>query len=174
MEYKIGQIIFFNWNGFYSKAVGAYNLKKYKEIGWTHVGIITQVDKDMVVIHEALGKGFISSYYEKWWLDDKIKNKIILIKEVREPLNDVFDNAEKYRDIKYGWRDIFGIIFRYVFGFELFPMSGPNRLICSEAVVRILYDSSDKKIDFEKEYAIPFDFITPMDIYLSKFLKEVK
>jgi len=45
---------------------------------------------------------------------------------------------------------------------------GAKNLICSEAVARILYDSSEKKIDFEKEFLIPYDLIEPMHLWRSK------
>ena len=56
-----------------------------------------------------------------------------------------------------------------MFKFKFLKVTGANRLICSEAVARILYDSSKKKINFQKEYDKPYDLVTPQDIFVSKF-----
>ena len=46
--------------------------------------------------------------------------------------------------------------------------TGTKQIICSEAVARILYDSSNKKINFEKEFDKRYDLISPIDLYYSK------
>ena len=47
---------------------------------------------------------------------------------------------------------------------------GIKYLHCSEAVSRVIYDSS-KETNFEKEYSVPFDCISPAHIFLSKQVK---
>ena len=53
-------------------------------------------------------------------------------------------------------------------------LSDDNKLICSEAVARILYDASEKDINFELEYCKNYNLITPMDIFESKYVKNIK
>lgn len=169
MKFKIGQIVFFRGNSFYSKLITSHNLIKYKEIGYSHVGIITEVKKDKVLIHEAISSGFVSSYYPKTWLNNKLDLDDIFIQFTFIKLTNVKKNAEKYLGKPYAWSDIFFIGLSFLFRFK-FSFTGANKLICSEAISRILYDSSNKKINLSDEYNTPYDLITPMDIYISKYL----
>lgn len=45
-----------------------------------------------------------------------------------------------------------------------------KHLFCSEAVARVLYDASNKQIVIREDW----EKITPMDLYLTKFLEGVK
>ena len=170
MRFKEGQIVFFKNDSIYSKIISFYNFSVYGERGFTHVGIITKVLKDNIQIHEALSKGFTKSYYSKLEMEALIDLGDLEIKSAGK-LNKVFENAEKYLGRPYAWFDIFGIILSFLFKFRGLRFTGANKLICSEAVARILYDSSNKTIDFVKEYDKHYGLITPMDIYKSKFLK---
>ena len=69
MEYKVGDLYFWNGDGFYSNAIKVYNKRKFKQSDVTHIGIISKVEKDRVLILEAVNKGFISSWYDKKWLN---------------------------------------------------------------------------------------------------------
>jgi hypothetical protein len=172
MEIKIGQIYFWNdEESFYGKAIRVYNLREFKRSDCTHVGIITDVTKDYIEIAEAVSKGFTISNYEKWWVENKTKEGKIKIGQTKLGLKNVREFAKKYEGIAYGWLDILGIGLHGLFGWKVLGLTGKNKIICSEAVVRILYDASDKKIDFEKEYKIKFDAITPEHIFLSKQVK---
>lgn len=180
MKYKIGQIIFFNYDSFYSKLIQYYNKKKFGEEGPTHIGIISKIKGDFVEIFEAVNKGFIKSDYEKWWLDERIRDKTISIGECKVVLENVEEVCKKYEGIKYGWLDIFGLAMGYLINWRIIGITGKNAIICSEAVSRILYDASNKKviIGYSKkedksnsEYPLKFDAITPMHIYKSKYIK---
>ena len=171
MKYKKDQIVFFNFKSFYGKFIEFYNKLNYGEKGYTHVGIITKVDKKYILIHEAAAKGFIKSWYPIEWINEKVKSKNLLIKPVNKKLLNVFKTAEKYLGRPYAWFDIFGIIISFLFGFKFLKLTGANKLICSEAVARILYDSSNKQINLSSEYNKPYDLISPMDIHNSKWLK---
>lgn len=184
MKYKQGQLIFFYWeDSFFSKMVQYYNKKKFGERGPTHIGIISKVKQDTVEIYEAVSKGFIKSDYEKWWLDARIVDGKVKVGECHTLLTNVEENCKKYDGIKYGWLDICGIVMGYLFNWNLIGSTGPNALICSEAVTRILYDSSNKKIIIgysdkedkpKSEYPLKFDAITPMHLFKSKYIKILK
>ena len=170
MKFKTGQIVFFKSNGLFGNLIGSYNLIKYGENLTTHVGIITEVKKNEVLIHEALSDGFVKNYYEKWWLENKIESEEVFIKSSKIKLVNVLKNSEKYLGKGYAWFDIFSIGLALILRFKI-NFTGANKLICSEAVSRILYDSSDKKINLEKEYDKPYDLITPQDIVYSEYIK---
>jgi len=171
MEFKKGQIIFFRWPSFYSKLITLYNLKKYGEKGFTHVGIITNVKKNEIQIHEAISKGFVRSDYPIKFIENKIKEGIIKVKESKIKLIYVEDYSNQYLGRPYAWYDIFGIFISTLLGFKFLKLTGTKKLICSEAVSRVLYDSSNKKLNLSKEYHKPYDYITPMDIFYSKQVK---
>lgn len=169
VDLKVGDVIFFRNNKIYNKLVQRYNLLKYGEIGFGHVGIITKVEKDNVIIHEALSNGFVKNPYEKWWINLKIEEGNIKIKSPNKKITNIYSNAENYLGRGYAWSDIFFILVSFITNFKI-SFSGSNRLICSEAVSRVLYDSSNKKINLSEEYSKKYDLIAPMDIYFSKYL----
>jgi len=168
MKFKTGNIVFFNWGGFYSSLIERHNKKEYGQKGYTHIGIITKIKKNEVQIHEALSRGFVKSWYPKSFLEDKKKEGKVEIKEINKTLKLVEENADQYLGNSYAWKDIISIIISSIFGFRLLRLTGADKLICSEAVARILYDASNKKINFAEEYDKPYDLITPMDIYYSE------
>lgn len=169
VKFKTGQLVFYRGKSFYARFINSYNLIKYGEKGFSHVGIITQVKNDHVVIHEALASGFVKNDCGKLWLENKIDSGDIEIKFPKKKLTHVLINAEKYLGVGYAWSDIFFIGLAFLIRFK-FQITGANRLICSEAVSRILYDSSNKKINLSEEYNTPYDLITPMDVYNSDYL----
>lgn len=167
MIFKPGQIYFWNSNkDLFGKAITYYNKKKFGASFTTHCGIITNVSEDAVTIWEATEKGFKPSIYEKWWLETRIAEGKVFIGETKERIKD-FVIKEDYLNIGYGWLDILAIGASFLFGYKIIGITGKNRLICSEAVCRVLYDCS-KTIDFQKEYGIKFDAITPMHIFMSR------
>ena len=137
----------------------------------THTGIITKVDGDNIQIHEATNQGFVKNNYSAKWLDGRKEARVVAIGETDIKLVNVLKNAEKYEGIKYGWINIFmhaiSLLVKEIFGGKLKFTDGEKTLHCSEGVSRVLYDSSLKKIDFEKEYGVPFDVISPAHIFLS-------
>jgi len=171
MKFKIGMILNFAYDGnIFQKAIRWRNYLIYGEKGYSHTGIITDVKNDFIEISEALSQGFISSMYEKWWLEARIKDKTIAIGEATSRLIKVKKHAKKYIGNPYGWLDLWNILLVTLFKiksktFRFFK--GAKYLICSEAVARILYDASNKKINFEKEYKKDYDLIEPMDLYYS-------
>lgn len=170
MKYKTGQVVLFNnSNSIFTKLITFYNKTTYGFSKCTHTGIIAQVEKDRVLIFEPVDiqDGFESYWYEKNWLDEKKKEGKILFVKPNNYVKNIKQICEKYEGIKYGVLDIFSIALFWATGLKL-KTTGSKRLICSEAVVRVLYEASDKKIDFEKEFNKPYDLITPMDIFLSQ------
>ena len=170
MKLQVGDLYFWNGNNFYSNAIRIYNKRKFKQSDVTHIGIISKVEKDRVLIHEAVNKGFISSWYDKKWLNE---SENVRIGRINQKMNNVFENCEKYKNIGYGWLDIFGLVLSGLFGYKLLGITGKNKLICSEAVSRIIYDST-KSVNFAKEYNIVYDGVTPQHIFMSKDVKIIK
>jgi hypothetical protein len=176
MEFKVGQIMNSKGSGIFGRLIRWRNGLIYgKEYNWSHSAIITNVEKDRVLVHEAVSKGFVWSYYDKKSLREQIKKRNYNVGDVKIKLKDVKKNAQKYEGRGYGFLDIFNIILYWLFGSEAkFLFTGAQNLICSEAVARILYDSSEKKIDFEKEFLIPYDLIEPAHLAQSKYIKWIK
>jgi hypothetical protein len=173
MQIKVGDIYFINdKNSLFGRLITYYNNKIFKQSDVTHCGIVTKVESDRILIHEA-GKIFNSSWYEDWWLEARINEGKVKFTRSKTKLNKVFETAESYNHIGYGWLDIIGIGLHALFDWKVLGITGKNKLICSEAVVRILYDCSDKEINFEDEYGIKFDAISPQHIWLSKFMKKL-
>tara|TARA_R100000501_G_C2568461_1_gene76274 strand:+ start:143 stop:703 length:561 start_codon:yes stop_codon:yes gene_type:complete len=170
LKMKPGNIVLFNWENPLGTIIRWRNKIKYGESGWTHVGIITEDCGENVRIHEAVSKGFVSSQYPKYWLENKINKGVCLIGTPQQKLHNIKENADKYLGRDYSFTDLFNIMIYWISGKTLFKQTA-NHLICSEAVTRILYDASKKKIDFEKEYKIPYDLIEPMHIRNSQQVK---
>lgn len=170
MELKVGQVINSKGLSIYGILIGWRNRLIYgRGHNWTHSAIITKVKEDKILIHEALSRGFVAHWYDKIEIEKKIKKGFYVIGETKVKLKDVKKYAEKYRGIGYGFFDIAHIILYWIFGREAkFLFTGSQYLICSEAIARILYDASDKKVDFEKEFGIPYDLIEPMHLWQSK------
>lgn len=173
MKYKTGQAILFNHTGsIFTKLITAFNYLNYKQSKCTHAGIVAKIQKGRVLIYEPvnLKEGFLGYWYEEADLDAKLKEGKIIIASPNNYLTHVEKHCEKYAHTKYGILDILSIGLFWATGLKI-KTTGAKKLICSEAVVRILYDASNKKINFEKEYNKPYDLITPMDIYLSNQMK---
>ena len=190
MIFKQGNILNFGFKGnVFMKLIMIGNKIAYgKEAKWTHSAIIGEVGEipegpskgqKGCLVYEALGNGFVKNWYEVWWLIAQIKNGNIILGETVKPLSKVKENCEKYLGRPYSWTDILRIS-RYILtkGKSINTYDSDKELICSEAVARILYDSSNKKIVLgysqtkeESEFDKPFDLITPMDLAISKQIK---
>lgn len=169
MLLKVGQVLNSKGWGIYGKLIRWRNKRKWGEEGWGHTSIIVEVQKNHVVIAEALYNGFKLVKYEKYWLKQKIKEKFYVVGESRIYLRDVYATAEKYEGRGYGWFDILFILFGSRKG-----KTGANKLICSEAIARILYDCTKKRVDLEKEFGIDYDLIEPMHLWKSKQMRWFK
>ena len=168
MEFQRGQVVNFKWkDSAINKAVLIYNKIVYGEEGFTHSGIITDTRKNTVEICEAIKRGFIRSDYSKEWIENKIKEGIISVGTPKPKLTYVQYNALQYENLPYSYWDLINIFLIKVFGKSSINFSGPKQLICSEAVARVLYDSSNKKLNLAEEFNKAYDLITPMDLYVS-------
>lgn len=168
IQFKVGQSVLFDGKGFISSCIRFYNRINYHRRGWTHVGIITRIDGDYVLIHEALDEGFVCRYYKKSLLETKISDGKIKIKNPRYKLKNVKKCADNYLGRPYGYMDIAAIALSTILGFRLFGLTGTKQIICSEAVSRVYYDSTKKRMNISKEFRKSFDLITPTDIDMSK------
>lgn len=172
IKIKTGDIINFSWNSWHGSFIKLHNYIRYgysPQNKWTHSGIVVKTTKSDITVYEALKEGFVERVYKKETLNQWYEEKRIAVGTPNKPLITVKAYADKYLGAPYGWLDIFSIILYTLFGKLSFYIStGSKQLICSEAVARILYDSSQKKINFEKEFNKRYDLITPIDLYKSK------
>jgi hypothetical protein len=175
MEFKPGQILNFTWGGVFGNLIQIYNQREYNEKGPTHTGIISEVKEGSVIVYEANRTGFNKLEYGKGELQGYIYTKNLVVGESIIHLKNVKENCEKYEKTPYGIFDIVYIGLYTFIGKSAFKLStDAKKIICSEAVVRVLYDSSDGKIDFEKEYNKPFSFVAPIDLKFSKQIRWLK
>ena len=178
IQFKVGDVLNFSWNSWYGRIIKLYNYIEYgysKENKWTHSAIIGEIIGEDCIVYEALSKGFVKRTYSKSELNSYIKSGNLVIGRTKVKLTYVKKNCEKYIGIPYGWKDIFSIGLYLIFRKFSFTIStNTKQLICSEAVSRIIYDSSKKKIDFEKEFEKRYDLIAPIDLYHSKQIKWIK
>lgn len=156
-------IFFFNWNSFYGKIIQFKTGSK-----WVHVGIGYE-DDDSFIIYEAINKGLVKTVYSKDKIEELKKQGIVTSKTVDLPTTALKfkEICDKYEGTPYDWVSIFNIGFYFLFGKYILNFTGPRMLICSEFVARVLYEASNKEINFETEYNKPYDYIEPMDIYNS-------
>ena len=73
LEAKVGDVLFVENDGIFPACIKFYNLLNFKETGWTHTGIISEVRKNEVVVHEALAQGFVKSTYTKDYIQNRIE-----------------------------------------------------------------------------------------------------
>lgn len=125
---------------------------------YVHVGIVYKVKDDgNCVLAEALGKGFIKTYYK---INDIINNDKYLVLKSCSQLTNVQQCIDKYLGTSYGFLNLIRILIQRLFKITLID-DGNKHLICSEAVAKCLYDASGHKIDFCLEYEESYDYITP-------------
>lgn len=172
-----GTVLLVRPQSLYSKLIA----KSYKLVGitlpWTHVAIIgnTYVDEktniQYCVIYEAMGNGFRKRVKT---IDDMVRYYLygdFIPAKVKVPLDNLEDLCESYLGTPYGWQDILHIIVYRLTGSIVSSFSTKHqKMICSEAVVRILYSASNGAIDLETEYNKPADIITPVDIAKSMYI----
>ena len=170
MEYKKGDVVNFNWkDGFFSRLITLYNYLYYRESTATHSGIISRVTKDTIYLYESImseGTDFKEHAYERWWLDERVKDKTVTIRRPLSALNSVEETCKLYQNIRY---DIVSII---LMPFKL-VINSTEAMFCSEVVSRILYDCSNKKIDISSELGKSYEKITPMDLQKTEQLQSI-
>ena len=173
MKFEVGQILNSKGRGIFGRLIRWRNSFIYgRRHNWAHSAIISGVEKERILVYEAISKGFVATYYEEAWLRRKIDEGFFIVGETEIPLKDVKNNADNYLGRGYGFLDIVHITIFWIFGTKAkFLFTGAQNLICSEAVARIIYDASEKEINFEKEFEIPYDLIEPMHLFLSKQIK---
>jgi len=161
------KIIFFSWDNIFSKLIQLKSGSK-----WSHIGIAFE-NVDSYIVYEAINKGLVKSSYSKDFINAKVDEGIIAIKDVKviESKRQCIDTCDKYEGAPYDFLSIFNIGFYYLFGKYALNFKGAKSLICSEFVARVLYEVSDNYIDFTKEYNKDYDYIEPADIYRSKQLR---
>jgi hypothetical protein len=172
---KIGDILNFSWISKGDRLVKTHNYLMYgfsRKNKWTHSAIIGDMIGKDIIVYEALYEGFVKRVYSIEELNIYISNGNMTVGRTKKILTNVKENCEKYLGTPYGYTDIFSIILYTLFGKSSFKLStNTKKLICSEAVARIIYDSSGKKINFEKEFNKRYDLITPIDLYKSRYIR---
>ena len=184
------RVIFFSGNHLYARLIRFSNniayIRKYgfnrfftderrDEVKWNHIGLIADEDSDNYVIYEALNQGLVKNNHRKNVLKRRIEDQEVEIKSIYihgTDVEQVIKYCEKYKGNLYDWKSIFHIGLYTIFGnYGLHMSKGAKKLICSEFVARVLYEISDKKINFEEEFNKPYDYITPADLYQSRQIK---
>lgn len=178
IQFKIGDILNFSWNGWYGRIIKFHNYAMYgynPENRWTHTAIIGDIKGNDVIVYEALKDGFVTNIYSIELLNSWIKSGNMIVGRSKHKLTYVKKNCDKYLGTPYGKFDIISIGFYTIFrGFFPTIPTKTKQIICSEATARILYDSSKKKLNFEKEFDKRYDLLTPIDLYYSKQIKWFK
>ena len=175
--YKEGDVLLFKKEDGFSKLIQWYNILKYGHKGYSHAGIIGKVQGTDYLIYEALSQGFINeidghpNFYGEKGMQEMIDAGTLEIKRPNQILKDVQTYCDLYLGRGYAWIDIFAIGLSLI-GISI-KLTGAKKLICSEAVARVLEDCSIGKIDMEKEFNKSFDLITPQDLNNSKFLTSI-
>ncbi|MHA1690005.1 MAG: hypothetical protein ACTSU7_00075 [Candidatus Heimdallarchaeaceae archaeon] len=173
MVYEVGDIVFFNYNdGALNKIVQMYNVKEFREVGPTHVGIISYVDgyTGRIIIHEALNK-FKPVKYDAWWLNCRVADGTIVIQKPRYKLENVAEWCERHENTGYGWLTILMFLLKTLWKKDLIYSDGADSLICSEAVSICLTDCSNGKMNISKEFSLHDDLLSPMHVFKSKYTK---
>lgn len=154
---------------FISKAIAMFTGSSY-----THVGIISSIHKDYIMVAEALAEGFTLVKYPIEKVEYLLSNDMIYIKQAKISLDEkkVRQAIINYLGRPYGYLDLVMILISIISGRRIFKGTA-KKLICSEAVTRVLYDASEEKINFETEYEKAYSYITPDDIFMSKQLKSL-
>lgn len=167
---KVGDVVFFRKDSsFISRAVSFLTSSSF-----SHVGIIYRVEEEGIVVAEALASGFNLRWYNA---EDFMLNIIsgrFTLKRGKIDKKRAIASIENKIGRPYGFVDLLRIFVYKITGRRLGKESA-ERLICSEAVARVLF-ASNKRIDLRKEFNKPFGYITPDDLFMSKHLKmaEVK
>lgn len=167
-----GKIVLFSGNKLISWAIKLCTWSK-----WSHAGILIENDDGSVNVYEALKEGFVKSNYALEDLKSLIsKGDVeILVPVIKIKPQRLETSSKALLGEPYGYLDIFlilvDIISRMWKGRDLYVLDTNRQIICSEAVARVLYDASDKQIDFVREFKKPYSYITPKDLSLSEQLR---
>lgn len=168
MIFKQGQILNFaypNW------LFQLGNLIHYHKFGYVHSAIVGYVDKKGVYLYEALDKGIVGSYYEKWWLDAQIEKKICAVGTPIYDVTGIESFCEKHIGDKYDYMNIIDIAIYWLTGKVNVRRADDNTWICSEFVAEMLRQANSK-MDIVTELKLPSDdYISPMDLFNSSLLK---
>ena len=147
-------------------------IKKVTKSEFVHCGVVISVVGDNVWTAEAYYNGFVKRFYYKGELQAMINLGNIVMKRPKVPIKDMISHVEKYLGIEYGFFQLIVILIKRYTGVTIHK-NGLKKLICSEAVSRVLYDASGKKLDFQKEFEKGYDLITPADIGFSEQLRKI-
>ena len=166
---QTGDVVFFNKSSdIISRGISLFTKSQY-----THVGIVYEADFYTTTIAEALADGFQINTYQNSDIHNKLMKSKLVVKRPRLDINKklIKESIESKLGRPYGFKDIFRIAIYKIFGFK-FGGDDPDKLICSEAVARVLY-RTNSKINLSKEFNKPFDYISPGNIFHSKQLEFV-
>ena len=170
MKFKTGDVVNFNWEGgLFSKLIRYYNIFNYGESTATHSGIISKVTGSSVWIHEAIDgrkKEFGPYEYSIEWMMKSKEQGIITIRRPTVSVKKINEICMSYEDFQYDWISILLMPFTFF-------KATPNSVFCSEAVARILYDVSDKKLNIAEELEKDYEKISPMDLQITSQLKTI-
>lgn len=176
------------WDSFISKTI-----RYFDGSDWSHVGLVVEVSEKHILIFESNSNGTKYIEYTKEEIIRYIANNNMKFQMLKYPkdvdltTSNLKDVCNKYLNKSYGWLNyIFLIPLMFMKKMKMkvevwkilmnsdenpFPIKTFLKgFICSELLVRVLYDLSDKKINFERVTGKPFEITTPGDV--DEFLDE--
>jgi len=185
---KCGDVVCFRFNdskvtdgldALYFKLIRVGNYLTFGKDGWTnsinHVGIISGFETDSngdkcVTVYEALDKGVVHSPYPIWWINTKVDDGNIVILRPKLQVYTIDKYCKQYEGVPYDWASIIALFILITTKKRISILEkskGAHTQFCSEFVLRVLYDASNKQIDLEKEFNRDFDRLMPMHIFYS-------
>lgn len=159
---------------YHSKGILPWLIRKFTKSYWNHAGIVGENTEEGHVIYEAQASGLVKSVYPAEKLAKRLWDAEIDLLYPRYKVTDVKKHCENYLGIPYGIGSLFKIGWGILTKKTPEKSDGIKKMICSEFVARVLYDATNKRLNFEREYNKDYDFITPDDIWKSDQLADIK
>jgi hypothetical protein len=160
-KYQPGDLVLFSNNGLFDRLVKIFTRSQF-----SHAGIVLELREKYVIVGEAWGSGF-DIRKRKYSELNKCK-----LRRSKEALANVKENIIRYIGRPYDKLNIFGLVLYKIFRIKLFSTNA-KAMTCSEFSARFFYDAAFRKINFEKEFNKPYDYITPADLSKSNQLMDV-
>lgn len=156
-----GDLVLFSNNGLFDRLVKLFTRSKF-----SHAGIVLELKEKYVIVGEAWGSGFNIRKRKYAELNN------CRVRRSKEAVANVKENIIRYVGRPYDKLNILGLVLYKLFRIKLFSTNA-KAMTCSEFSARFFYDAAFRKINFEKEFHKPYDYITPADLSNSNQLVDV-
>lgn len=161
---RVGDVVFSRSDSFYGLLIRFFTRSKYN-----HVGLVYNVDGDVVEVFEALSNGVVLKRYDLKSLQSvyRLGGKALTKKQ-----KTCFDKFVKNSlGVEYDWRGIKYLSLKILSkGLFVFDRDTPNKVFCSELVSRVYLSCFGVDLVRRRVH----DYVTPKDVYLSPFLFKVR